>query len=296
MMAVDEYYIFTGGVVPRHVTRVRIDESVTVIPAQAFKGHPNITEVVFHDGVKKVKDEAFSYCRSLRLVIMPGVEVVGAEAFWGCDALTDVECGKLEIIGVCAFGICDSLRSINLPSIKIVEIRAFSGCDALTNVKFGKELESIGSSAFYGCMSLERITIPLKDGMINDNDIFQGCEDMKHVDLVEGAILHETINALLLEEWKNDMNEEIASINQILPTAPAGSVYPDDDDDVGRKAEAIRAWITNVLLNIVQYKAQHQSYVNEASTTLQLALPSDIVIKSVLPFLKLPSYTFQGED
>ncbi|KAK1733619.1 hypothetical protein QTG54_015662 [Skeletonema marinoi] len=60
--------------------------------------------------------------------------------------------------------------------------------------------------------------------MISEN-VFQGCGNLKHVDLVEGAILHETIAALLLEEWRDDMNEEMASIKQILSTTPAGNVY-----------------------------------------------------------------------
>eukprot|EP00985_Skeletonema_marinoi_P002561 scaffold1057_cov203-Skeletonema_marinoi.AAC.9 len=49
----------------------------------------------------------------------------------------------------------------------------------------------------------------------------EGCANLKHADLVEGEV-HETIAALLLEEWRNDMNEEINSINHILPDTPAG--------------------------------------------------------------------------
>ena len=104
MMAADEYYIFTGReVVPPDVTRVRIDKSISVIPERAFHGHNNIEELNCHDGVKKVEEDAVSYCPSLRLVIMPGVEVVEEWSFTRCDALTDVECGKLEIIGEYAF-------------------------------------------------------------------------------------------------------------------------------------------------------------------------------------------------
>jgi len=122
--------------------------------------------------------------------------------------------------------------------------------------------------------------------MISEN-VFQGCGNLKHFDLVEGAILHETIAALLLEEWRDDMNEEIASIKQILSNAPAGDIY----GDVGGKAQAIRTWIGSVLHKIVHYKAEHYRYLDEAANTLELALPSDIVIKNVLPFLELPSYS-----
>jgi hypothetical protein len=318
MAAEEEYYVFTGlEAVPRHVTRVRIDESISVIPTRAFYNNRNIAELDCHIGVKKVKAGALFYCRSLRIVIMPGVEEVEGSAFHLCKALTDIECGKLEIIGHRAFGSCISLRSINLPSAKIVHGGAFINCTALTRIRFGKELESIRSFAFGDCTSLERITLQLKVGMITDDDIFQGCKQLKHVDLFEGAILHEIIAALQMEEWGNHMNEEIDVINQILSTTPAGGIGA----DVGGKAVAIRAWITNVLLNIIRYKAQHHRHLKEHANTLELALwkkrlseinapegddegraecrvkcSADIVMKNVLPFLELPPYMFEGED
>ena len=193
-----------------------------------------------------------------------------------------------------AFKCCKSLRSINLSSAKIVERSAFAGCAALTNVEFGKELERVEEKAFCRCTSLERITIPLKDNMIAADGIFRMCQKLKHVDLVEEAVLHDTIAALLLEEWKNDMDREIDAINQILPTTRAGDA--DNFDDVGGKALEIRRWISSLLGKIVRYKAQHRHLLNEAATTLQYTLPNDNVFKNVLPFLELPSFTFEGED
>jgi len=102
MMAADGWYTFTGRegeIIPRSATRVRIHESLTVIPAEAFQGNRNIEELECHDRVKTVEEEAFDNCRSLRRVIMPGVEEVEGFAFKSCEALTDVECDKLEIIG-----------------------------------------------------------------------------------------------------------------------------------------------------------------------------------------------------
>eukprot|EP00984_Skeletonema_dohrnii_P015119 scaffold6480_cov84-Skeletonema_dohrnii-CCMP3373.AAC.2 len=293
-MAADGWFIYNGrdgALIPPGVTRVRIHESVSVIPAEAFQGNRNIKEVDFHYRVKTVEDYAFRWCPSLIRAIMPGVEVVENEAFCGCEALAIVECDKLEIIRHHAFSGCESLKSIDLPSAKIIGGTVFNYCTALTDVKFGKELESIGWCAFRVCTSLERIIIPLKDGMITENDTFQDCENLKHVDLVKGE-LHETTAALLLEEWKNDVNEEINSINQILSNAPAG----DDVDNVGGKARAIRRWIRSVLRKIIHYKAQHFSVLEEAAARLKLTLPQDIVIKNVLPFLELPSYTFEVGD
>eukprot|EP00985_Skeletonema_marinoi_P027475 scaffold22617_cov223-Skeletonema_marinoi.AAC.1 len=88
-MAADGYYIYNGReAVPPGVTRVRIHESLTVIPAHAFNGNPSIEELECHDLVKTVERSAFCNCPSLRLVIMPGVEVVERGAFSCCKALT----------------------------------------------------------------------------------------------------------------------------------------------------------------------------------------------------------------
>ena len=95
-----EYYVFTGREgIPRHVTHVLIDKSLKFVRGRAFYEHPNIQEVICHDGVEKIGREAFCFCPSLRRVIMPGVKEVQKWAFNNCEALTYIECGKLEIIG-----------------------------------------------------------------------------------------------------------------------------------------------------------------------------------------------------
>ena len=289
-VVVRDIYIYRGrGVIPRHVTHVYV-ANLSAVPAGAFRNHPNIEEVECHEGVEKIEEWAFDNCPSLRRIIMPGVKKVEEFSFHLCRALTYIEWGKLEIIGMSAFSLCESLSSIDLPSIRIVGCQAFRDCKNLTSVIFGKDLESIRADAFHNCHSLERITLPLKNGMMTGHNIFQGCVKLNHIDLVGGV--HETIAALQLKEWRNDMNEEIGAINRILPNTRAGNTV----DDLGGKVEAIRAWIRPVLHKIIHYKAEHQRILGEAASTLQSALPNDIVLKNVLAFLELPSYTFDGEN
>ena len=292
-MMAPEYYVFTGRVgevISRHVTHVLIAEALKFVPARAFMRHPNIQEVICHDGVEKIEEAAFFMCPSLRRIIMPGLKEIEQAAFACCDALSYIECGKLEVVGFGAFGNCQSLSSVVLPSIKIVEGSAFQGCTNLINVKFGKDLESIRRQAFYICKLLERITLPLKDDMLTSDNIFQRCANLNHVDLVGGV--HETIAALLMDEWKHDMNEEIDTIRQNLASAHAGNVV----NDAGGKAQAIRTWMRSVLSKIVHYKSEHLNNLNVADAALHPALPNDIVLKSIFPFLELPSHTFEGED
>ena len=109
---------------------------------------------------------------------------------------------------------------------------------------------------------------------------------------IEGA-LHETVAALQLEEWRNDMNMEIDSINRILPTKHGDIFTYKENRRVGSKAQAIRTWIGSVLRKINHYKAEHQRVLDEAASTLQFVLPHDIATNNVLCFLELPSHTFE---
>ena len=121
--------------------------------------------------------------------------------------------------------------------------------------------------------------------MIADAWVFNECYKLKHIDLVGG--IYETVAALLLEEWKRDMNEGIDSINKVLPKTPSVNF-----NVAGGKAMVIRAWIRSVLCKITHYKAEHQRYLNMAAA-LDPALPNDIVLNNVLPFL---AYTLDEED
>ena len=292
------WFTYTGQEeIPNEATHIIVD--IRIVPRMAFRGNRNIVEVICLDKVERIEVEAFFNCPSLRRVIMPGVKIVEEDSFQYCEALTDVECGKLEIIKSNAFDRCNSLRSIDLPSVRNVESYAFDGCTALTDVKFGIKLERIEVVAFLFCTSLERITIPLKDGVITADDTFQACENLKYVDLIEGAVLHETVTALQSDVWRDDMNRDIDSINQILPIVSAGYVEDGEGNEYyGQKARVVQWWIRSVLGKIIHYKAKHQRILDEAAATLQLALPHEIVTNSVLPFLALalPEHTFEGED
>ena len=276
-----------GEIIPPEATHIIVGEDCTFVRARAFMWHHNIVEVICHEDVEKIEKYAFDNCPRLRRVVMPGVKVVEGGVFNNCKALSDVECGKLEKIEEMAFSYCESLESMNLPSARIVKGSAFYECTALTDAKFSNKLESIHPSAFAYCSSLKQITIPLKDGIIAYDDIFRECHSFRHIDLVEEAELHETIAALQLEEWRNDMNKEMDSINQILPNAPASSYGVYGNVRPGEKAHVIWTWIRSFRRKIIHYKAEHQRVLNEAATTLQFALPQDIVTKSVLPFLDL---------
>jgi hypothetical protein len=128
---------------------------------------------------------------------------------------------------------------------------------------------------------------------------------------IEG--INKTISSLFLQSWKDEMNQEIDHINQVLPNTPSNE-----------KTDAIRLWIGSLLGKMERYKAEHYRLLKHATTLLELAIwkaklveedmahsletnpakraklnddsirkeqrvtsGASIVIKNVLPFLKL---------
>jgi hypothetical protein len=217
----DNIFVYLGGeqVVPEDVTHVRIDRSVKIIPERAFQCRRNLLSVETHNDLEKIERNAFYCCTSLRGIKLPGVRIVEQLAFWGCYALSDVEFDdKLETIGKSAFGCCESLQKIEMPSVRTLGLGAFNGCQ-LADVELPC-VGTMGPRAFLNCPRLCRIAIPLKDNMfVVNNDScqrysqFHFCENLATVDLVGAEGIRKTISSLLLERWKDTMNQEINRIN-----------------------------------------------------------------------------------
>ena len=311
----DNIFIYRGGRAPQHVTHARIDKSVSEIEEEAFDGCENLLQVETHNGLRRVGKWAFRYCISLRQINLKSVIDIDDQAFFQCTNLADVEVGdRLATIGDCAFVCCYSLTHLKLPSVITIERLAFLTCADLADVELSERLETIGAGAFANCKRLLRIAIPLKRDLFALHQLsqrynqFDKC-DLRAVDLVGG--IQKTVTSLHMESWRDEMIEEINRINQVLPNTPKRG-----------KTEVIRQWMNSVVDKIDYYKAEHHRYVKEGITLLELALwkaklgekdynsveggrkkakvdgesarkerritcGADIVIKNVLPFLKL---------
>ena len=315
----DEIFVYLGEQrVPYGTTHAIIDPSVNIVRRGAFAYCYQLVSVIFHDGVEIIEEHAFEDCTSLPSIKFLGVREIGHRAFHSCVALSDVKFGDtLETVRSRAFDNC-GLMSIKLPSARTVQGLSFSHCNQLTDVEFGINLERIGFNSFYNCPNLQRIAIPLKDGIlpfdsiINRYNQFDQCGNLTRVDIVGAEGIHKTISSLLLESWKDEMNEEIDRISRELP-----SIRQHD------KGDAIRLWIRSVIDRMEQFKAEHDRLLKEHMTQLELAIwkaklnekdddsaqkiqakrakideesirkekritsGADIIIKNVVPFLKL---------
>ena len=200
-------------------------------------------------------------------------------AFYNCTTLLDVEFGnKLETIGSGAFFGCPSLRRIKMSSVRNIEGWAFNNCKQLTDVEL-PDIEKNEHNAFNRCSRLQRIAIPLKDNLFPLDPYYQRytqferCNNLTTVDLVGG--IHKIISSLLLESWRNEMNQEIDRINRVLPNT--------HDDE---KTNAIQGWILSVINRMEHYKIEHYRLLKEDMTQLELAVwkakPS-LIIRRIIP-------------
>jgi hypothetical protein len=145
-----------------------------------------------------------------------------------------------------------------MPTVREIDKFAFDSCDHLTDVEM-PEVESIRHGAFFNCTLLRRIAIPLKDGIIASDYIFNWCENLSTVDNVGG--IYKTISSLHMESWRNDIHAEIDRINSDLEDTPAN-----------HKTRAIEQWIESILERLNHYKTEHNALLKESMTLLELAL------------------------
>lgn len=268
-------YIYRGGRIPRRirrrVTHVIVHRSVREIETHSFNHCPILTDVDFHDGVDRIALRAFAFCPQLRGVLrLPGVRYIGERAFYACFSISGLEFGdELDFIGSRSFQACSSIEHIHIPSGRIIGWMAFYDCISLPFIDFPEDLESIGFEAFGGCISLRRFGIPLKHNMFRWRNSFNACNSLATINVVGNT--QRTVSLLSMDEWRNDMNEEIDRINQLL-------LEIDNDNQIipeargERKSKTISRWFRRTCGRLEYYKAMHKMVVNEGLAIIDLAL------------------------
>ena len=260
----NDKFIYTGGRAPQHTINACISKSIREIPDYAFNQCTRLMHVQFHNDVNTVGKWAFPGCCSLQSIQLLGVEILRSNAFYNCTGLTDVEFGdKLKTIGLGAFYKCTSIKKLDIKRVKSIESGAFNGCEQLVDVSLPEEVERLEQYAFANCRSMRRIAMPLKSGLVANN-VFNYCENLERIDLV--GDVHRMISYFNLESWKDEMNDEINRINQILPHTPATGTI------VGGKNEAIKRWLECTYRKMQHYTAEHNRFLQETGILLTLAL------------------------
>lgn len=179
---IDEF-AFTGC---ESLEKLLLPSSVVFIGAGAFYECKMLNNVGRLDNVKFLGKSSFAYCESLRNVgSLASVEILdygtsslGVSCFKGCTSLVgDVETGILDLSS------CN-----NIPEARYYGDGTFSGCSSIQEVKFSKDLKSIGSYAFLECTNLSIITLP--DGLEKiGTSAFSSCSNLKTAS-IPNSLLH----------------------------------------------------------------------------------------------------------
>ena len=181
----DETTVKWGG---NAVKSVVIEDSVTSIGNNAFKGCSSIDSITLGNGVKTIGNNAFNGCTGLTSIDIPdSVTTIGDGVFNGCTGLTSVTLGHgVKTIGDNAFNGCTGLTSIDIPdSVTNLGDGVFNGCTGLTSIDIPDSVTTIGDNAFKGCTGLKSVT--LGNGITTlEKGMFADCPDLDSVALGNG--------------------------------------------------------------------------------------------------------------
>jgi len=131
--------------------------------------------------VKKIKENAFYYCKELTSVTIPSsTDTIGPGAFSKCLTLYQIKIPKsVRFIGYGAFEFC-GITSITLPdSIKSINEYTFFECPGLKSIVIPDAVLHIGSHAFYRCISLKSVLFQNSRDTLISNDAFSYCNSLQ---------------------------------------------------------------------------------------------------------------------
>jgi hypothetical protein len=175
-----EVFVYTGlggDNVPREVIRVRIDPSVTSIPANAFCGRKKLAEVELCEGLVEIGEDAFCWCeQSITKINIPtSLRRINDEAFNNSIRTPIRLHDGLESIGQWAFANCIFTNFRVPPLITVIPKRIICNCRSTFSLELPHNVTFIDHHAFTACYCLRNVAFPPNAEL--SNDIFGDEED-----------------------------------------------------------------------------------------------------------------------
>ena len=184
------------------------------------------------EGVVRIGDDAFSYCRVLEDIIFPrSLTAIGDRAFYRCTFLQNAIIPEgVDTVGHSAFAECLNIRRVNIPSsLKRIPDLMFMGCNLLSNVRISEGVRSIGSLAFDGeHVFLEELRIPSTVRELGANPFGNSDTLRIHIDednrwfKSDGTVVYDITGEVLVRvmpSWDKDTFEIPESVREIGPFA-----------------------------------------------------------------------------
>lgn len=174
------------------LTQVNIPNTVTEIGQYAFSGCTNLQNANLPTSLKAIRLNAFADCPLMKLpdeVFPSGLKTIETGAFQNCSSITGaILPDEMDNLGQSVFEGCTSLLRTRLPSnLRKISKHLFCNCESLNDVEIPYDEEQyywywveIEESAFEGCSSLERITLPRIVSWVNFY-AFKSCTNLKEV-------------------------------------------------------------------------------------------------------------------
>ena len=160
-----EVFIYTGpggAVVPDDAVRVRVDPSVTFIPARAFRERKKLTEVELCEGLIEIGYRSFFWCdlSITKLIIPNSLRRILCGAF-ACSLRTPIRLHDgIESIGEYAFAVCIFTNFRVPPLITVIPDAMLSDCKSIFSLELHENTSEIGYNAFYCCYCLRNVAFP----------------------------------------------------------------------------------------------------------------------------------------
>ena len=258
----------------------------------AFQGCFRLSDVEFGDRLETIGDRAFDGCIGLRSIKLPSVRTVQDSAFSFCKQLNCVEFGfNFERIGSYSFYDCPKLQRIAIPLKENIfhldtfaqRYNQFSGCTNLTVV------DLVGADGIHNTISsfllkswryetkaeIDHINRELSNALstAKANAIRLWIESvinrMEHYKTEHNRLLKEHMTQLELAIWKTKLD---STSPNFLKDMIWKTMLDKNKDDSSEMVQAIKR------AKIDETRAKEEKRITSGA---------DIIIKNVLPFLKL---------
>jgi hypothetical protein len=174
-------FVYTGpggDNAPQDIVRVRVDASVTSIPAQAFRRRKKLAEVELCEGLVEIGDYAFYNCdHSITMLIIPNsLRRINYGAFSRSLRCPIRLHDGIESIGAFAFASCIFTNFRVPPLITVIPGYMLSNCNSTFSVEIPLTITEIENNAFWYCHSLRNVAIPPNADV--GYDIFRDATDL----------------------------------------------------------------------------------------------------------------------
>ncbi|MBQ1341689.1 MAG: leucine-rich repeat protein [Erysipelotrichaceae bacterium] len=199
-----------------------IPEGITEIGDKAFHNTNNGWNdseylITVPKGVKRIGEDAFSFCRFSNIELPDGLEEIGKGAF-DYSYLVSVRIPYgIKTIKASTFQECEKLQNVEIPdSVVSIEKYAFRKT-GIKELVLPEGLEEIGEEAFRNCRNIKEIILPSSLKCIKDR-AFAECDNLTKVTVLGK-----------LEEYGKDVFEKCRNVEIISPNPEFLDIIHRDD-------------------------------------------------------------------